>query len=701
MEDERRLYRLDGVAHVAGTIDAEPTRCVYSVRRQQNMPLHNRIIPYLERAGLYHLARLNAHWFWLDEPLVSAFIERWRPETHTFHMPFGECTITLQDVAYQLGLPVDGQAISGCMTDFHMHIEGARPAWEWFEELFGELPPPDKRKLYTVHLTWFHERFKVLPADASEETVRIYARTYIMMLLSTQLFMDKSANRVHLRWLSFVARLDDMGSYSWGATALAWLYRCMCRVANRNVTNLAGPLQLLQSWIFWRFPTLRPPGFDAFYFPLASRWATYLPSSDGKERRIIQYRLTLDRLTHRDIMWEPYGSLDVLAVIHSEILTEEHSRLWRALTSLIYFAVIEWHQVDRVFPQLGGVQHLPEPALNIEYLHSKDGRGGDRWFPTYYRTWHQHWDEQVRSVLSVQRVPDPTPSPEYLDWWHRVAHKILSPGIAFADPKPTQVPNDAILRGSSQAPTRVPVSDMPDNRRLEQRRCIGTHATYCDWRWLDDMMQEEQVGGDDGSQADHRLRAPPVHHDDEVGSSRRHPTDTHVGGTAEASMGGTPFTHVSSSQVLHGCSTQLLADLTTTSFTMDLDDQLGGPQFYANFAEIIRGDDVYQYQSSISGGPSDPTEYRSQPADMPETQVPETQLPVDLNEPADSPYDTWFGMGGRHYLHLELGHRRLRREIGEWLGLGVRLDVVQARTYLVHSDATMMLTVTSNSVRFS
>ncbi|XP_020959204.1 protein MAINTENANCE OF MERISTEMS-like [Arachis ipaensis] len=92
-----------------------------------------------------------------------------------------------------------------------------------------------------------------------------------------------------------------MGSYSWGAAALAWLYRCMCRVTNRNVTNLAGPLQLLQSWIFWRFSTLRPSGFDAFSFPLASRWATYLPSSDGKERRIIQYRLALDRLTHRDV----------------------------------------------------------------------------------------------------------------------------------------------------------------------------------------------------------------------------------------------------------------------------------------------------------------------------------------------------------------------------------------------------------------
>ncbi|RYQ89551.1 hypothetical protein Ahy_B09g096126 isoform B [Arachis hypogaea] len=45
-------------------------------------------------------------------------------------MPFGECTITLQDVAYQLGLPVDGRYVSGCLTDFHVYIEGDPSAYQ-------------------------------------------------------------------------------------------------------------------------------------------------------------------------------------------------------------------------------------------------------------------------------------------------------------------------------------------------------------------------------------------------------------------------------------------------------------------------------------------------------------------------------------------------------------------------------------------
>ena len=36
------------------------------------------------------------------------FLYRWRPETHTFHLPCGEMTLTMQDVKAILGLRLGG-----------------------------------------------------------------------------------------------------------------------------------------------------------------------------------------------------------------------------------------------------------------------------------------------------------------------------------------------------------------------------------------------------------------------------------------------------------------------------------------------------------------------------------------------------------------------------------------------------------------
>ncbi|CAI0550262.1 unnamed protein product [Linum tenue] len=45
----------------------------------------------------------------LDIALLSAFVERWQPDTNTFHMPFGEFSILLHDVHHILRIPVDGE----------------------------------------------------------------------------------------------------------------------------------------------------------------------------------------------------------------------------------------------------------------------------------------------------------------------------------------------------------------------------------------------------------------------------------------------------------------------------------------------------------------------------------------------------------------------------------------------------------------
>ncbi|TMW83187.1 hypothetical protein EJD97_002548, partial [Solanum chilense] len=46
-----------------------------------------------------------------DRALVTAMVERWRPETHCFQLPFGEVTITLPDVQVLFGLCIDGDAV--------------------------------------------------------------------------------------------------------------------------------------------------------------------------------------------------------------------------------------------------------------------------------------------------------------------------------------------------------------------------------------------------------------------------------------------------------------------------------------------------------------------------------------------------------------------------------------------------------------
>ncbi|KAG8501453.1 hypothetical protein CXB51_003792 [Gossypium anomalum] len=67
---------------------------------------------YLREAGFWHMANIGQGCK-LDSKLISTFVERWRLETHTFYLPCKECTITLEDVQLQFGLPVDGSVLTG------------------------------------------------------------------------------------------------------------------------------------------------------------------------------------------------------------------------------------------------------------------------------------------------------------------------------------------------------------------------------------------------------------------------------------------------------------------------------------------------------------------------------------------------------------------------------------------------------------
>ncbi|KAL0436369.1 UNVERIFIED_CONTAM: Serine/threonine-protein phosphatase 7 long form [Sesamum radiatum] len=77
----------------------------------QMAPRHIRVLQVLQNMGF--LGVLQCGHIEIDTHLITALVERWRPETHTFHFSVGEATITLQDIAVIWALPVEGNIITG------------------------------------------------------------------------------------------------------------------------------------------------------------------------------------------------------------------------------------------------------------------------------------------------------------------------------------------------------------------------------------------------------------------------------------------------------------------------------------------------------------------------------------------------------------------------------------------------------------
>ena len=72
-------------------------------------------------------------------------------------------------------------------------------------------------------MSWLASRFDVLDPHAPEEQVCMHTRAYMLQLIGSMIFPDKSDNLVHLMWLPLLEDFELCGSYSWGSACLAWL----------------------------------------------------------------------------------------------------------------------------------------------------------------------------------------------------------------------------------------------------------------------------------------------------------------------------------------------------------------------------------------------------------------------------------------------------------------------------------------------
>jgi hypothetical protein len=138
-----------------------------------------RYAPFIRRARFLPLARIVfGHLPVMDSAALTTLIDRWHPETHTFHLLCGEITVTLQDVTMILDLPIDGAPVSRTVSparwrDSSAAAIGLRPPG---------VPADQKDKKTTdVHSGWLTTHFDTCPEDAEDGTVQRYARSCLLL----------------------------------------------------------------------------------------------------------------------------------------------------------------------------------------------------------------------------------------------------------------------------------------------------------------------------------------------------------------------------------------------------------------------------------------------------------------------------------------------------------------------------------------
>ncbi|MCH99204.1 serine/threonine-protein phosphatase 7 long form-like protein, partial [Trifolium medium] len=151
--------------------------------------------------------------------LISAFVERWHPETSSFHMSFSEMTITLDDMACLLHLPVRGDFYSPRSVTMK---EAAALA-------------------ISVRNHHYYGRY-----DCA-------VRAYMLMLVGCTIFTAKSYTRVDAKWLPMFRDLSICHRFSWAIAALVCLYDNLNDASMFTTKALAGYATFLQVTLLFRY----------------------------------------------------------------------------------------------------------------------------------------------------------------------------------------------------------------------------------------------------------------------------------------------------------------------------------------------------------------------------------------------------------------------------------------------------------------
>nr|XP_004487257.2 protein MAIN-LIKE 1-like [Cicer arietinum] len=362
----------------------------------------------------------------IDNNLISAFVERWHSETSSFHMPFGEMTITLDDVANLLGLPIRGEfysppdvdRVTACNLAVHLLGVTTEEIWE------------ETRKTRGAHyrLDWLKEVFR---RQCAAERFDCAARAYLLNLVGSTIFADKSHTLVDAKYLPLFRYLDGIDRYAWGTAALVVLYDYLSDACYYDTKQLGGYMTLLQCWIYEYFPNIcnrGDQGADVECFARMNRWCY----KQGKHK-VHEYRSIIDALTPADVIWRPWENHRGVIPFDDITLYTGHIRLCSTVAKYL---------PERCLRQFGYIQYIPSPPLPD---------------PARLFDVDVEWLGYVTPVTELFPKLRPATYPSecedgYLEWFYQVSHPLLVRPDGVPQVPRYSVPPTSADASSSQPP---------------------------------------------------------------------------------------------------------------------------------------------------------------------------------------------------------------------------------------------------------
>ncbi|KAG7600132.1 Aminotransferase-like plant mobile domain [Arabidopsis suecica] len=357
-----------------------------------------------KKAGIFEAIKVSTYSITKNQPLILSVAEKWCHETKSFVFPWGEATVTLEDVIVLLGFSVLGSPVFSSSESSEI-----RDSVKILQKARLENRCKDGRVTELQWILSFRNRNDSLEHEA-----------FLALWLSHFVFPNKHHRSITKTNLPIAVRLARGERIALATPVLANIYKDLSEISRGKSTtkylSLQSLFKLVQLWIWERFEKLRPEAKEIpIGEPRISRW-------DGLQQKTENVRLSFD-----DFEWRPYTKAlknwnplrlyveEAMWVTVDDKLEDELVSFARCVRSskLVGIGFVEDYYPNRVAMQFGLAQDLPGFGTNHRNFTEKEA-----------------WDDYNKSLDGLKlyipsRLAATSVTARYQDWWLKSVSEFL------------------------------------------------------------------------------------------------------------------------------------------------------------------------------------------------------------------------------------------------------------------------------------